>query len=512
MGDRLDAWLSITWLYGTTFIFHVLFCAWNNKNNNKRKKKIVGYCCDNETFEPLEYGNSLNGIYVLIIQIGMFFLYYNYQMVPGIELNDEIKEGKIFVLRNTWYYVECANFFGLFFSYVLYFWYRDTREKYSRCVTLDQVERIFKDKQDQDQKRKDCYRLKIPKTTITTTTTKTTEEAVTSKSFLKDIFLGLKWNPRISLPVFLGCDGGVVNEIDLKMFLYIVGAVGLEWNVLSCCCCVYHYYGFCDDDITKISSNAMMTYFLCFQWFVFDYMYHEKVHLFTYDLFAEKVGFKLCWGCLVFYPFFYPIGGLYYLSSKQKSTFSSEEEADDISFTTMLLILALFFTGWIITRGANMQKYEYRVHALQKLHPHLNLSHYYHDGNDDDSSLNNPNYFTFLFGLIQIKQETIPNTRILVSGFWGVSRHFNYFGEIIQSIATTLPIFLVMMKEQEQKEEKDSYDLTMLLIPWLYPIYYIILFVTRQIDDDQVCSNKYGPVVWNQYKRMVPFRIIPGIY
>jgi len=504
MSDRLDAWLSITWLYGTTFIFHVLLCAWNNKKNKRKKKIVVGYCCDNETFEPLEYGNSLNGIYVLIIQIAMFFLHYDYWMVPRM-LNDENKEkGQIFVLRNTWYYdVECANFFGLFFSFMLYFWYRDTREKYSRCVTLDQVERIIKVKQDQDQKRKDCYRLKIPKTNTTTTTTTTTEggeekAAAIPKSFLKDFFLGLKWNPRISLPLFLGCDDGVVNEIDLKMFLYIVGAVGLEWNVLSCCCYAYHYYGY-DDDITKIPPNAMVTYFLCFQWFLFDYMYHEKVHLFTYDLFAEKVGFKLCWGCLVFYPFFYPIGGLYYLSSKQtKSTFSSSEEAGDISFPTMLLILALFFTGWIITRGANMQKYEYRVHALQKLHPHLNLSHYYHDSNDDDSSLHNPNYFTFLFGLIHIKQETIPNTRILVSGFWGVSRHFNYFGEIIQSIATTLPIFLVMMKEQQQKEEKD-YDFTMLLIPWLYPIYYIILFVTRQVDDDQVCSNKYGPVVWNRF-------------
>ena len=42
--------------------------------------------------------------------------------------------------------------------------------------------------------------------------------------------------------------------------------------------------------------------------FVVEYLYHEHVHLYTYDLFAEKLGFKLIWGCLCFYPFFYPIG------------------------------------------------------------------------------------------------------------------------------------------------------------------------------------------------------------
>ena len=33
-----------------------------------------------------------------------------------------------------------------------------------------------------------------------------------------------------------------------------------------------------------------------------------QVHLYTYDLFRERVGGKLTWGCLCFYPWFYPIG------------------------------------------------------------------------------------------------------------------------------------------------------------------------------------------------------------
>ncbi len=52
----------------------------------------------------------------------------------------------------------------------------------------------------------------------------------------------------------------------------------------------------------------MITYVLIFSWFIGEYLYFEKVHLFTYDIFAEKIGFKLVWGCLVFYPCFYTIG------------------------------------------------------------------------------------------------------------------------------------------------------------------------------------------------------------
>ena len=47
--------------------------------------------------------------------------------------------------------------------------------------------------------------------------------------------------------------------------------------------------------------------------------------------------------------------------------------------------------------------------------------------------------------------------------------------------------------------------------PWLYPLFYVALLVPRQIDDDRRCAEKYGPV-WDEYRRRVPSRIIPGIY
>ena len=58
--------------------------------------------------------------------------------------------------------------------------------------------------------------------------------------------------------------------------------------------------------------------------------------------------------------------------------------------------------------------------------------------------------------------------RLLCSGFWGAARHINYLGEVLQGTALALPGFLA----------------TGSLAPFLYPVYYALLFVGRQQDDD----------------------------
>ena len=59
---------------------------------------------------------------------------------------------------------------------------------------------------------------------------------------------------------------------------------------------------------------------------------------------------------------------------------------------------------------------------------------------------------------------------LLVNGFWGVSRHVNYLGKILQAVAIALApgYFGVWMV-------------------WLYPLYHLALIVSRQSDDDKVC-------------------------
>jgi hypothetical protein len=321
-----------------------------------------------------------------------------------------------------------ANLVGLVFSTLLY--HRGGQEKYHRCITIDQIP----------------SKLQL-------------EQKLFSP--LEKFFLGSEWNPR-----FLG--------IDSKMILYAIGAVHLQINVFS-----FAVKASSSSSAHEISL-AMLLYLLLFTLFLYDYMLFEKIHLFTYDLFAEKLGFKLTWGCLVFYPFFYCIGAHCLLTT---DSLTLPPATGDLTPTACVLIFALHLLGWFLTRGANLQKYFFKISPK--------------DSNSSPS--------TVFFGLV--RQEALPgsNNRILCSGFWGVARHINYLGEIIQSIALTLPGLII-------NSFFFSFPPSLVtVLSTAYPLYYILLFISRQVDDDHLCQLKYGEV-WEAYCRRVPWRILPGVW
>lgn len=375
-------------VYGITTLLHYFLPGRN----------IKGYCCDNITNQPLQY--KLNGILVYFISVILFYQFPN--------------EIQLLFYHNYWRNLFMVNLLGLGVSF--YFFFKGGEEKYTRCVTVDQI----KD-------RETLKSLKIADNSKITPLTR--------------FYLGSLWNPRLF-------------GIDIKMLLYLIGAIGLQINILACVIAQKALW-------SGTLSNAMLVYICCFGWFIIEYLFGEEVHLYTYDLFAEKIGFKLSWGCLVFYPFFYCIGCFSLVNTKPD---------EDLSLEICILIVLLYLFGWILTRGANMQKFYFRKY---------------------------PTKDTFLFGIIN--QKTIPGTRILVSGYWGLSRHINYLGEIIQAFALALPGVLV------------GTSISYRLLPLLYPIYYILLFVPRQIDDDEVCKTKYGKA-WDEYTKKVPYRICPGLW
>ncbi|MEQ1508121.1 MAG: DUF1295 domain-containing protein, partial [Myxococcota bacterium] len=256
----------------------------------------------------------------------------------------------------------------------------------------------------------------------------------TGRGFAADVFLGRWINPR-------------AYQVDAKMFLYLVGAVMLELNLLSSC--AHHL-----EAHPGAASPGVLAYTVMFSWFVCEYLWFEEVHLYTYDLFAERVGFKLGWGCLAFYPFFYPIGG-----------FAAAADADPGTPIAVVAVAGgLFVGGWTLARGANLQKFTFKVDPTRSF--------------------------------LGIRPEVLTDgTRsLVVNGFWGVSRHVNYLGEI--AMASGLALALAG---------------TGGAWPWAYPLYYVLLLFPRERDDDRRCAAKYGPL-WDQYRARVRYRIVPGIY
>ena len=258
----------------------------------------------------------------------------------------------------------------------------------------------------------------------------------TGKSFLADFWFGRIWNPQIK--------NGL---IDTKMLFYMIGAVMLQLHVLSFT--AHHLQVFGSDFNPGLILGAAMA-----TWFCWEYLFFERVHLYTYDIFAERMGFKLGFGCLAFYPYFYTV----------PLWFTVNMQNPNLPVWVWFALGFMFLLGWTFTRGANMQKYYFKRDPNKK----------------------------FLW----MKTEAVTDGKrsLLVSGYWSKSRHINYMGEIIQAIAVAL-----------------AAGYPGILGVWLYPAYYIALMFTRQVDDDIICKAKYGDL-WDTYKKKVKYRIIPFIY
>jgi delta14-sterol reductase len=168
---------------------------------------------------------------------------------------------------------------------------------------------------------------------------------------------------------------------------------------------------------------------------------------------AERVGFKLGWGCLVFYPFFYPIG----------IWVAADRPNPHWPLPALMGCAAVFFLGWVLARGANLQKFHFKQDPSRQP-----------------------------FGL-DPRPIGAGQAQVLSGGFWGLSRHINYLGEVLMAVGLTLSLGAPLS------------------LAWLYPLYYVGLLVPRQAADDRRCAEKYG-AAWVEYCKRVPWRIVPRVF
>ena len=215
----------------------------------------------------------------------------------------------------------------------------------------------------------------------------------------------------------------------------------------------YELHGFVDS--MWVSVFLHMVYFTKFFWWELGYMR-------TIDIMMDRAGFYICWGCLVFIPGLYTVTNLYMVNNPA------------ILGPTLSIIILVLGTGSIVINYlADWQKQEVRATNGQcKIwgkKPDVIRAKYTTDDGKERESL------------------------LLVSGYWGIARHFHYIPELALAFFWCLP------------------GLFNHVMCYTYFLWLCILLTHRTFRDDQKCSAKYGQY-WIKYQKKVPYKMIPGIF
>lgn len=263
-----------------------------------------------------------------------------------------------------------------------------------------------------------------------------------SGSIMYDMFMGVEQNPRFG------------DWFDFKLFYN--GRPGiLAWSLInfSMGAKQYELYG----EVT----NSMVLINVLHLIYILDYFWNEDWYLRTIDIAHDHFGFYLAWGDCVWLPWLYTLQAFYLVQNPVKLS-------DPIAYG----VLALGFAGYFVFRSVNAQKNDFR-----KANGKCNIW-------GKPAKYLVCTYKTF---------EGPKTSMLLLSGWWGLSRHFNYVGDLMMSLSFCLCCGFTH------------------LLPYFYIIYMTILLVHRVERDSSRLAVKYG-AKWDEYCGIVKYKILPPFY
>ncbi len=259
---------------------------------------------------------------------------------------------------------------------------------------------------------------------------------------LYDFYMGVELNPRL-------------GPLDFKLFFNgRPGIIGWTLINLSFAFAQYYQYGFVTNSMILVNVFQAM--------YVLSFFWDESCYLKTIDIHHDHFGWMLAWGDSVWLPFMYTLQALFLVFHPL-----------ELSLPYFIFVFLLGIIGFYICYSANNQKNIFRQN----------------DGN---------------ISIWKEKANFIPceyltsdgekrKSKLLTSGWWGISRHMNYTGDLIFSLAISLACG------------------TEYLFPYFYFVFMTILLIHRCFRDEHRCGHKYGKS-WEQYCQKVPYRLIPGVF
>lgn len=241
---------------------------------------------------------------------------------------------------------------------------------------------------------------------------------------------------------------------DVKQFTNCrFGMTGWAVSVTSFAFAQYKITGNADWSI--IISAALIVIYL-FKFFIWEAGYMRSM-----DIIVDRAGFYICWGCLVWVPAIYTSPVLFMV----KHPVGLPLWAAALIFTAGL---ASIFVNYWADRQRQVVRATHGVTTIWGQAPVLIHAKYTTETGEEKENL------------------------LLASGFWGISSHFHYVPELMAAFFWSCAT---------------GFDY---LMPFFYFLFLCILLTHRAFRDEAKCSKKYGPY-WLEYRKLVPYKIIPGL-
>lgn len=185
-------------------------------------------------------------------------------------------------------------------------------------------------------------------------------------------------------------------------------------------------------------------------YYVVEGTFYESKLINMMDITTDGFGFMLAFGDLVLVPFSYTLQSRYLADHPYVlGPFKS------------LAIVIIYVTGYVIFRKSNNQKNAFK------------------DGHPSTSHLK---YITSKTG-----------SKLITSSWWGIARHINYFGDWVVCLSYSLPTGFHTP------------------LTYYFPLFFAVLLIHRNSRDEAKCEEKYKET-WVEYKKQVPYALIPYVY
>jgi len=189
--------------------------------------------------------------------------------------------------------------------------------------------------------------------------------------------------------------------------------------------------------------------------YAMDAMFFEEYYFYSHDYLNSGYGWSMISSYLTF-PFLPTLITRYMIY-----------RSPEVEWYYLALIGFLNLIGYIIYRSSENQRCE-----LAKNPSNPNLSH----------------LKTF---------ETIPNRKLIVSGWWGLVRHPNYLGELLIQWSWVLPAVSTLGLTD--------------LVPYYLPVVTTLMLVIRCVQINRRNKKKYG-AAWDDYCGKVKANIVPLVF